>query len=98
MTLELRVLDVSVGGCALFMPSDVPMVEPGVQINDCILELDASTLLRGSLTVHHVTSIQPDSRGVRLGCELLNLDPEAVRSLQRYIDLTQRRRRMMGSE
>ena len=98
MMLELRVLDVSVGGCALFMPSDVPMVEPGVQINDCTLELDAGTLLRGSLTVHHVTSIQPDSRGVRLGCELLNLDPEAVRSLQRYIDVTQKRRRMMSMD
>ncbi|MGM9490631.1 flagellar brake protein [Ideonella sp. YS5] len=96
MMLELRVIDVSVGGCALFMPSDVPMVEPGVQINDCTLELDAGTLLRCSLTVHHVTSIQPDSRGVRLGCELLNLDPEAVRSLQRYIDVTQKRRRMMS--
>lgn len=96
MLLELRVLDVSVGGCALFMPADVPMVEPGVQINDCIIELDAGTLLRGSLVVHHVTSIQPDARGVRLGCELLELQPEAVRSLQRYIDLTQRRRRMLG--
>jgi c-di-GMP-binding flagellar brake protein YcgR len=98
MTLELRVLDISVGGCALFMPSDVPMVEPGVQINDCVLELDAGTLLRGALVVHHVTSIQPDSRGVRLGCGLLELEPEAVRALQRYIDLTQRRRRMMGGD
>jgi flagellar brake protein len=96
MVLELRVLDVSVGGCALFMPSDIPMVEPGTQINDCTIELDASTLLRGSITVHHVTSIQPDSRGVRLGCELLNLDPGDVRLLQRYIDVTQKRRRMMG--
>jgi flagellar brake protein len=96
MVLELRVLDVSVGGCALFMPSDIPMVEPGTQINDCTIELDAGTLLRGSIAVHHVTSIQPDSRGVRLGCELLNLDPGDVRLLQRYIDVTQKRRRMMG--
>jgi flagellar brake protein len=96
MTLELRVLDVSVGGCALFMPSDLPMFEPGVQINDCSIELDAGTLLRGSLVVHHVTSIQPQARGVRLGCELLHLDPDATRALQRYIDQTQKRRRMLS--
>lgn len=96
MTLELRVLDVSVGGCALFMPADLPMFEPGVQINDCVIELDAGTMLRGSLVVHHVTSIQPDARGVRLGCELLQLDPDAKRALQRYIDQTQKRRRMMS--
>lgn len=96
MALELRVLDVSVGGCALFMPADMPMVEPGVHINDCVLELDAGTVLRGTLVVHHVTSIQPQARGVRLGCELLHLDADATRLLQRYIDQTQKRRRMMS--
>ena len=96
MMLELRVLDVSVGGCALLMPSDMPMFEPGVNINDCVIELDARTLLRGTLVVHHVTSIQPQARGVRLGCELLHLDSEATRMLQRYIDQTQKRRRMLS--
>jgi flagellar brake protein len=96
MTLELRLLDVSVGGCALFMPADLPMFEPGVQINDCMIELDAATVLRGTLVVHHVTSIQPQAHGVRLGCELLQLDPGATRALQRYIDQTQKRRRMLS--
>lgn len=96
MTLELRLLDVSVGGCALFMPSDMPMVEPGVLINDVVIELDAGTWLRGSLAVHHVTSIQPQARGVRLGCELMCLHPDDTRLLQRYIDQTQKRRRMLS--
>jgi flagellar brake protein len=96
IVLELRLLDVSVGGCALFMPAEMPMFEPGVDINDCVIELDSATLLRGTLVVHHVTSIQPQARGVRLGCELLNLGPDATRSLQRYIDQTQKRRRMMS--
>jgi len=30
MTLALRVLDVSTGGCALFLPNDVPPLSPGV--------------------------------------------------------------------
>jgi c-di-GMP-binding flagellar brake protein YcgR len=98
MALELRVLDVSVGGCALFMPADMPLVEPGVCINDTVIVLGAGTLLRSSLMVHHVTSIQPQARGVRLGCELLNLSADGTRLLQRYIDQTQKRRRMMSLE
>jgi hypothetical protein len=45
--------------------------------------------------VHHISSIQPNARGVRLGCELLKLDGHAERSLQRYIDQTQKRRRLL---
>ena len=96
MTLELRVLDVSIGGCALFMPSDLPVVQPGSAVNGAVVELDGETEFRATLVVHHVTSIQPQSRGVRLGCELMNLNPDAQRALQRYIDQTQKRRRMMS--
>jgi len=96
MLLELRVLDVSIGGCALFMPADLPLVQPGVAVNGTRIELDVETELSATLLVHHVTSIQPQARGVRLGCEMLNLDPNAQRALQRYIDQTQKRRRMMS--
>ena len=96
MQLELRVLDLSAGGCALFMPADLPMVQPGVSVNGVQFELDVDTSLRAGLRVHHVTSIQPQARGVRLGCEVLGLSPEGQRLLQRYIDNTQKRRRMMS--
>ena len=46
MTLALRILDLSVGGCALLLPQDVPMLEPGVLINRVQLELDADHPLR----------------------------------------------------
>ena len=96
MMVELRVLDVSVGGCALFLPQDVPALEPGVTLNGVKLHLDADTEFRASVVVHHVTAIQPQSRGVRLGCELIQLDPAATRALQRYIDQPQKRRRMLS--
>lgn len=96
MPLALRVLDLSIGGCALFMPQDVPPVQPGVAINGAVVELDGDTEFRATLVVHHVTSIQPQARGVRLGCELRGLDVNAQRGLQRYIDQTQKRRRMMA--
>ncbi|MBI4878687.1 MAG: TIM barrel protein [Planctomycetes bacterium] len=37
-----------------------------------------------------------EARGVRLGCSMLGLARDAERMLQRYIDQTQKRRRMMS--
>jgi len=96
MPLALRVLDVSIGGCALFLPHDVPLIEPGVLLNGVELELDANTRICAPLRLQHVTSLQNDAGGVRLGCELVNVDSESLRALQRYIDQTQKRRRMIA--
>jgi c-di-GMP-binding flagellar brake protein YcgR len=98
MTLALRVLDVSMGGCALFLPHDVPVMQPGCAINGCVVQLDADTDFRTTLMVHHISSVQAQAQGVRLGCELQNLNADAQRSLQRYIDQTQKRRRMMAMD
>lgn len=96
MALTLRILDLSVGGCALLLPQDVPMLEPGVLINRVTLELDATTRFETGLRLHHVTSIHSESSGVRLGCEMVRLSQDAERTLQRYVDQTQKRRRVMG--
>jgi len=96
MTLALRILDMSVGGCALLLPQDVPMLEPGVLITRVQIELDATTRFETGLRLHHVTSIHAESSGVRLGCEMVRLSQEAERTLQRYVDQTQKRRRALG--
>ncbi len=96
IVLALRVIDVSMGGCALHLPNDLPPVQPGSLINGCTVQLDADTDFRASLMVHHVSSVQSQAKGVRLGCELHNLSADAQRALQRYIDQTQKRRRMMA--
>ena len=49
------------------------------------------------LRLQHVTSLGSESRGVRLGCEFVNADAGALRALQRYIDLTQKRSRMLSA-
>jgi flagellar brake protein len=95
MRISLRVLDVSMGGCALFLPNDVPVVDPGLLLNGVQVALDGDTQFQVSLTVQHVTAILPDSAGVRLGCEFGRMDTETARMLQLYIDGTQKRRRMM---
>jgi c-di-GMP-binding flagellar brake protein YcgR len=94
--LSLRVIDVSIGGCALLMPDDMPPLEPGLTLHGVRLELDADTRFETTLHVHHISAILPNAHGARLGCELVRLNPASERALQRYIDHTQKRRRMMS--
>jgi c-di-GMP-binding flagellar brake protein YcgR len=96
MQLSLRVLDVSIGGCALFLPNDVPTLDPGVLLNGVVMDLDADTRVHTGLRLQHVTSLNPESGGVRLGCEMVSPGSEGVRALQRYIDQTQKRQRMLA--
>lgn len=95
MQLALRVIDVSIGGLALFLPEDVPAIEPGVEIAQALVELDGDTRLQVRLMVHHITLLHHESKGVRLGCEMLRLGGDAERVLQRYIEQTQKRRRLL---
>ena len=96
MPLVLRVLDVSIGGCALMVPEDVPALQVGSTLHGARLELDPDTRFAATLELQHVTSIQQGTRGVRLGCAMTQLDGDAARALQRYIDQTQKRRRLLS--
>ena len=94
--LMLRVLDVSVGGCALQLPAESEPIQPGTAISDVRLELDADTLLMAPLTVQHVSGgFGSNTRVSRLGCSFARLDGTSQRALQRYIDLTQRREKFL---
>ena len=97
MALSLRVLDVSVGGCALALPADVPLVAAGIRIAGVHFELDAETRFDASIDLQHVSGgFHPGARGVRLGCAFASLSGVAERALQKYIDLTQRRQKFMS--
>jgi len=92
----LRVIDISIGGCALFLPDDVPMLNAGVVIGGVRMELDADTRLDVNLRLHHVTSLNSEARGLRLGFEFVRPSGDTLRTLQRFIDLTQKRGKMMA--
>jgi flagellar brake protein len=96
MALALRVLDVSIGGCALFVPADVPLLEPGLVLQGVRIELDADTRFEVALQLHHVTSIPGSDTGVRIGCEWHRLTGANDRALTRYIEQTQKRRRLLA--
>ena len=56
MQLALRVLDVSVGGCALALPADMPPLAAGIRVAGVRIELDAETRFEATLTLQHVSS------------------------------------------
>ena len=92
--LALCVLDVSIGGCALFLPASVPDLAVGSVIRDVELTLDADTHFRVDLRLQHAV-LNAESTGARLGCEFVNAGSLALRVLQRFIDQTQQRARML---
>lgn len=96
MQLALRILDISIGGCALLLPADTPPLPPDLQMGGVVLELDTDIQVKVVLRIQHATSVQGTTTSLRLGCELLRLDPGALRTLQQYIEQTQKRRRMLG--
>jgi c-di-GMP-binding flagellar brake protein YcgR len=93
--LSLRVLDVSMGGCALLLPPDGPTLEPGL-LGSVELELDADTRITVPLYLHHLSTMAVEGRGMKLGCEFHKASNESLRVLQRYIDQTQKKRKMMA--
>jgi c-di-GMP-binding flagellar brake protein YcgR len=96
MVLSLRIIDVSIGGCALLLPEDVPALQPGTHFQSVHVDLDADTRFTAGLALHHVSSMHGGS-GHRLGCEWVQIAASAQRALQRYIDNTQKRQRMLAS-
>ncbi len=94
--LSLRVIDLSIGGCAVFLPEDVPPMRAGAMLTNVQLELDADTRLELTMRLQHVTAINAEARGVRLGFEFKRVGGDALRILQRYIDLTQKRGKLMA--
>jgi len=94
--VSLRVIDVSIGGCGLFLPEDVPMMNAGVLIQNVRIELDIDTKLELSMRLQHVTAINAEARGVRLGFEFKRVGGDSLRALQRFIDLTQKRGKLMA--
>ncbi len=95
MGLALRVIDLSVGGCALWKPHDVPPLQAGTLVADAELVLDAQTRFSTPLLLQHVSASSGEG-GTRLGCAWQELHPLAERQLQRWLDQAQKRRRLLS--
>ncbi len=93
MLLTLRVLDLSIGGCALWLPQDVPALQAGTRLSSVTVALDIESSFEVGLGLQHVSA--QGEGGARLGCEWQNLSPPAERLLQRWIDRSQQRSRLL---
>jgi c-di-GMP-binding flagellar brake protein YcgR len=96
MRIKLRIVDLSAGGCALLLPDDIPALQPGAQLAGVRIELDGDTTFDATLRLQHVSAMYGGGSGQRLGCEFVELGGQAQRVLQRFIDQTQQRRRLLS--
>lgn len=94
--LDLRIIDVSIGGLAVFVPEGTPLLEPGTVIAQSFIELDDDTRFNASLRIAHISAVNDTGQGVRMGCEMEGMSGESLRALQRFIDQTQKQRRLMA--
>lgn len=94
--VALRIVDLSIGGCGLFLPVDLPAMNRGTVIADVRIELEPDSELDVTLRLQHSTAVHDGGRGARLGFEFVRLGGDAARVLQRYIDLTQKRGKLMA--
>jgi c-di-GMP-binding flagellar brake protein YcgR len=96
MELALRIADLSSGGLALFLPDEQPAMAIGAKLVKVSVELDADTRVFVDLELKHVTPLGKEARGVRLGFAFARIVPDDARTLQRFIDLTQKRAKLAG--
>jgi c-di-GMP-binding flagellar brake protein YcgR len=94
--VELRVIDISVTGVALLVPAGLLSIAGGDRLVEVDVELDIDTRFTVTLNVMHVSPLKQSVPGGRMGCEMEGLSGIALRSLQRFIDHTQKRRRAMA--
>lgn len=97
LNLRLRILDLSIGGAALFLPEDLGRAADfplGTILNRVELQLDRGTQFHAGLRIQHVNSFSDASNGMRLGCAFERLPAPAAGILQRFIDQTQKRMRL----
>ncbi|MFO0461517.1 MAG: flagellar brake protein [Burkholderiales bacterium] len=88
---EARILDISATGLAFEWPGPDAAPSVGTRLAGCRLELPATLPIRCALAIR---SVEPrPGAPVRLGGELVGLDPAAARAGQVYVNLAQTRAR-----
>jgi c-di-GMP-binding flagellar brake protein YcgR len=97
LDLNLRILDLSLGGVALLLPAEVAPFPPGCELASAQVILGRDIRFRTSLRLQNARPI--DAKGnSQLGWTFTQLDAEATLFLQRYIDQTQIMGRMLRNK
>ena len=90
-----RMVDISVGGCAVVVPLDTPALEPGTTLPSCRVDLDAEQRFVAGFEIRRSLPCQTREGkvvGTLLGCRWIRLDAAAERTLQVYTNRRQKHR------
>ena len=97
MQTTLRMLDISLTGCAVRKPAGLPPLQPGVEVRRVEVELDADTVLFTDMTVHPVTSSSADPlSSARVGVSWHDMPRAAQERLATWIAGGRRRRDLVS--
>jgi c-di-GMP-binding flagellar brake protein YcgR len=91
-----KVMDISVGGCAMLLPKDAPLLEAGTLIESSRVDLEpASRFVTGFEVRRGGLQEAADGRpiGMMLGVRWTRLNPDAEKLVQTYVNRQQKRMR-----
>lgn len=92
----MRVLDISMDGCALLKPAGVAPLVPGDTLPGVTVELGEGVQIEADLRVQHVTPGPVGLHGWRVGCEWQTLNSANAALLAQWISGGRRRRNMVS--
>lgn len=98
VAIKAKLLDLSIGGCSILLPSDAPAVAEGATLHNVQIDLSPDLRIFTGLVVRRASPMKDEKGevlGTRLGVGWTKTDGQMDRTLQLYIDQVQRRQRMM---
>jgi c-di-GMP-binding flagellar brake protein YcgR len=94
--MRMRVLDISMTGCALWRAAGEMPLPPGTVLPRVQVQLDQSQGFLTDMLVQHMTYGSDPRAGMRIGCEWENLQPYAAKILENWISRGRRRRELIS--
>jgi flagellar brake protein len=93
---ELKLLDISTSGCALWRPDAVMPLLPGMDLKKVEVELDDHTIVFSDLCVQHATLVPSPGGGTRVGCAWRGMPAPAQQRLNEWIQGGRRNRELIS--
>lgn len=94
--VEMKVLDLSLTGCALWKPAGTLGLQPGAELRSVELELSEDQMLFTDMRVQHVTVQTKSPAGSRIGCAWVDLSDSAKATLTDWIQPGRRRQQLVS--
>ncbi len=94
--VSMRVLDISMTGCAVWNPISDPPLWPGTEIRQVEVQLDDMSIFVTDLHVEHVTFSAVSLAGSRVGCAWKGMPQSGCETLQHWISRGRRRRGLVS--